>query len=269
MVSDYEVADASDGLPPLLSVFTASEVHRIRAQIGAVSSAPWPAIEGCLVVLFTARSGSTFLTRELEIAYDIGHVGESLNPPKLQKRPAQRIVDKLGSSWFAFKAGLPGVISAESCGLLDAYRSRTSFIRLVRRDILAQAVSTAKAVQTRAWHARNAPVREPEYDGALISKSINRIARGVEQLRQYAQSTGRPCLTLVYEDFADGDLTAALAVGDALGLPRRLSPADFAPRPVERVGDAVNEAWISRFAEDMTPAVRNRVKHYVASIEGR
>ncbi len=247
-----------------LSAFNARTIEQIRNRIGDTPDERWPNVDGCLVVLFTARSGSTFLTRELEVAYDIGHVSESLNPPKLLKRSPQKIVRKLRSSWFAFKAGAQGVIAAETCGLMAAYRERTCFIRLIRRDIVAQAVSTAKAIQTTSWHARNTPVKSAEYDEAMIDEAVGRISIGVEQLRQYAIATGRPHLQLVYEDFAYGDLEPAMRVGDELGLPRR-PPDDKALRPVERVGDEVNAAWIARFNEEMSPATRAIVEYYVAN----
>jgi len=256
----------AQGVSTRLSVFAQTEVGKILDQVGCAAETDWPTIEGCLVVLFTARSGSTFLCRELEAAFDIGRVGESLNPAKLQKRPATKIVRKLKSSWFAFKAGAPALIAAEGRGFFEAYGSRTSFIRLVRRDIVAQAVSMARASQTGMWHAHRAPARAPEYDRALIAKSLAKIARGVDQLRRYADASGRPHRLLAYEDFANGDLASAVAVGDGLGLPRRRPEDGAALRPVERMGDATNEAWIARFNEDMTGAQREVMQRYAASI---
>jgi LPS sulfotransferase NodH len=252
---------------PRLKPFPDSLDRKILREVGSISEEPWPEIEACLIVLFTARSGSTFLTRELETAFDVGKMGETLNPPKVKKRPLQKAIPKLKGAWFSAKAGVPGVVSGELCGFFDNYLEKTSFIRLVRKDIVAQAVSTAKALQTRAWHEINTPVAEAQYDGAIIADAVVKIERNVEQLRQYSRLTDRPCLPLVYEDFANGDLSPALKAGDALGTPRHKSVDAVVPRPVQRVGDATNEAWIARFNHEMSTEVRDCIARYVAAIE--
>ncbi len=260
-------AGATDERSPRLKPFPASLDRKILREMGPISQEPWPEVEACLLVLFTARSGSTFLTRELEIAFEVGKMGETLNPPKVKKRPLQKSIPRLMGAWFSAKAGVPGVVSGELCGFFDHYIHKTSFIRLLRKDIVAQAVSTAKAVQTRAWHAINTPVAEAQYDGAIIADAVVKIERNVAQLRQYASLTGRPCLPLVYEDFANGDLTPALKVGDALEVPRHKSDEGVVARPVERVGDATNQAWIARFTEEMDVQVRDCIARYVEAIE--
>ncbi len=258
---------ANEARRPRLTPFQASLDRKILREMGPISDESWPDVEACLLVLFTARSGSTFLTRELEIAFEVGKMGETLNPPKVKKRSLQKAIPKLKGAWFSAKAGVPGVVSGELCGFFDHYIHKTSFIRLLRKDIVAQAVSTAKAVQTRAWHTINTPVAEAQYDGAIIADAIVKIERNVAQLRQYASLTGRPCLPLVYEDFAYGDLSPALKVGDALGVPRHKSDEGVVPRPVQRVGDATNEAWIARFTEEMDTQVRDCIARYVEAIE--
>ena len=252
---------------PRLAPFLEWQSTSIQDEIGPVSTAPWPAVDGCLIVLFTARSGSTFLTRELEAAFDVGKVSESLNPRKVAKRPPQKKIVKVKGAWFGAKTGIPGVVSGELCGFFDAYLARTVFIRLLRRDIVAQAVSTAKALQTRAWHSNNAPVRQPEYDADLIAKSVLKIDRAVAQLRRYAALSGRPSRPLIYEDFAGGDIAAAIGAAEALGVPRRIAAGGMAPRPVERAGDAVNDAWIARFLEGVDPSLRDRIDAYTAAID--
>jgi len=253
---------------PRLKPFGGLENKRSYRELGPNAAAPWPEVEACLIVLFTARSGSTFLSRELEIAFEVGKMGETLNPPKVKKRALQKSIDKLKGSWFSAKAGVPGVVTGELCGFFDQYMHKTSFIRLIRKDIVAQAVSTAKAVQTSEWHVTDEPVaRAAQYDAAIIANAVVKIERNVMQLREYAELTGRPCLPLIYEDFSNGDLTPALKVGDALGAPRHRSAEGIEARPVQRMGDATNEAWIARFTDEMDSPLRDRIARYVAAIE--
>lgn len=245
-----------------LAVFSDHQIEKGGKEITPIESA-WPEIGGCLAALFVPRSGSTFLCRELEGAFQIGQMGEVLNPAKLRNRSAQQIVAARRDSWFAFKAGVPGVVAAESCGFFDAYIRQTSFIRLVRKDIVAQAVSLAKGSQTQQWKAYNSPTRAPVYDRDMIAHGVTNIARGVETLGRFAEASGRPSLILAYEDFSSGDLSPALAAGDALGVPRREADAEAVYRPVERMGDAVNEEWRARFLEEMDSSTRDRIERYL------
>ncbi|MGI8839822.1 MAG: Stf0 family sulfotransferase [Caulobacteraceae bacterium] len=224
-------------------------------------------IEGCLAVLFTSRSGSTYFARNLECAFAIGRLRESLNPSRLEGRTAAQIVEGRKDPWFSFKAGPPGVIAAELCGFFDAYLKKTSFILLCRRDIVAQAVSCVKAQQTLQWHSTQKPAGVAAYDEAKIGEYISIIAGGVERLRLYAERSGRPCRRLIYEDFAGGDFTAPTAICDALGLPRRPAGSRIRPMPVERIGDAVNAEWAARFTAGMDFATRDLVEGYLAEIQ--
>src|SRR5438067_9340608 len=103
------------------------------------TNTPWPQLCGCLVILFASRSGSTFLCRELEQIYEIGELGESLNPPQLRAR-ALRIEEEYPSSalrytirhlmengWFGFKAGNQAIVIAEKIGFVSEYLQKTSF----------------------------------------------------------------------------------------------------------------------------------------------
>lgn len=249
-----------------LAAFPSAQVQAIAERIAPIQSAPWPDIAGCFCVLFTSRSGSTCLARELEQVFEIGQMREALNPPRLKGGAAAHIVQRRADSWFSFKAGGPGVIAAELTGLFDVYLNQTSFVLLVRRDIVAQAVSREKAVQTGQFHSNQAPKRDAVYDGAGIAKSVQLMAAGVEKLRLYLRGVDRPWRTLAYEDFADGDFTTALAAGDAAGLPRRPAASNFKAYPVARIGDATNAEWAARFRDEMDSPMRERIERHVAAI---
>ncbi|MDQ2860471.1 MAG: Stf0 sulfotransferase family protein, partial [Pseudomonadota bacterium] len=210
--------------------------------------------------------GSTYLARELECAFDIGRLRESLNPAQVKDRAAAEIVAQHRGAWFALKAGVPGVIAGEFRGFFDAYLARTAFIVLSRRDIVAQAVSCEKAHQSGQFHSTQKAKRAALYDGARIAQWISVIANIEERLWLYAKRSGRPWRAAVYEDFAQGDFTLALAACDALGVPRRRAGSHFLPKPVERIGDATNEAWAARFREDMDPPTREIVEQYLARL---
>lgn len=250
-----------------LAVFTDAHVRKIVRKIGEVRVAPWPKIEGCLAVLFVSRAGSTYLARELECDFAIGRLRESLNPPLIRGRAAAHIVESRQDPWFSFKAGGNGVIAAELCGFFEAYLRETSFILLIRRDIVAQAVSRVKAKQTEQWHSTQPAKGIALYNAAKIAQGVKLIADGVERLRLYVERSKRPWRPLVYEDFAHGDFTSAVLACDALGVPRRGADRAIPPSPVERIGDAVNEEWGERFQREATPAIHDAIDRYLAQID--
>lgn len=246
-----------------LEVFTAAQIGEISRQLGPVPLAPWPRIAGCLAILFTSRSGSTYLARELECAFAIGRLRESLNPSRIQGRSLAQIVESRRDPWFSFKAGPDGVLAAELSGFSDAYLRQTSFVLLLRRDVVAQAVSCAKANQTRRWHSTQERMGVAVYDKTKIAQYISLIVSGVDRLRHYARHTQRPWRPLIYEDFAEGDFTRAMNACDALGVPRRAARSPIRHKPVERIGDATNAAWAARFSEEMDGATRERIEQYL------
>lgn len=249
-----------------LAAFPVAQVEKISQKVGPVRIAPWPRLQGCLAILFASRSGSTYLARELECAFDIGRLRESLNPNQLAASSAAQIAARRRDAWFSFKAGGTSVIAAELCGFFDAYLPVTSFLLLVRRDIIAQAVSRVKAKQTRRFHSNQQATTGASYDGTKIAQSIVIIADGVARLRWYAEASGRPWRRVAYEDFQLGDFAQTMATCDALGIPRRESGSRIQPQPVERIGDATNVAWTARFGAEMDSATRARLDRYLAEI---
>jgi LPS sulfotransferase NodH len=223
---------------------------------------PWPELDGCLGILFTSRSGSTYLSREIESRYRVGQIGESLNPPQLRSRalkaglssPASALrhsVRALGEDgWFGFKTGPAALAGAERCGFVENYLAQMKFILLFRRDIVAQAVSSAKAQLTGRFHSTQEPDRQAyadDYAYDAIFKKTKTILKGMRALWNYARLSGRPLRTIFYEDFREGDFSSAAAACDAFGMPQRPQPKSDERRAVTRIGDALNEEWCRRF----------------------
>jgi LPS sulfotransferase NodH len=253
---------------PRLSVFSAPQVEKCRGQMPQSDPAPWPNIAGCLTALCPARSGSTLLCRQLETLFDVGQVGERLNFVKIKRRSPQAIVRAREDAWFGLKCAVRGLITAELSGFFEAYLDKAVFVRLARRDLVAQAVSHVKATQTGQWHAHRKPPGSPVYDAAKIADAVKVLAIGVEQMRQYAESTGRPHTLLLYEDISTLGLSAVKPLGERLGLPERvLNGEDALLRPIEKMGDAVNDEWKERFLREMSPSISRILEDYEAALD--
>lgn len=242
-----------------------------------VSSRPWPALEGVLCILFTSRSGSTFLAEEIGRRYAIGKIRESFNLPIVKEggdTPAEgmrALVDRFREGpWFGAKAGRPGLVIAERCGFFDEYLGRTSFILLLRRDLVAQSVSMLKAKVTSRFHfaqAEKNAARSEDYSYDRIAKGVNIYSRGVGRIIAYARATRRPFRTIAYEDFANGDFRAVEAVCSEFGIPRRAQGSPYDGRQIEKIGDSINDEWCARFREDMDKKTRHQLNRQARRLD--
>jgi hypothetical protein len=249
-----------------MSAFSHSQVESVAGRLGPVLDAPWPHLDGCLGVLFTSRTGSSYLARQLATRFKIGQMEESLNPHLVEGLAPADIIRAYADGWFSFKLGVPGIISAELCGTMEQYVDVTYFIFLLRRDIVAQAVSLVKANQTGQWHSINTPTGEPVYDATKLATTIRVIANAVASLRTYIAQTERPWRKLFYEDFEHGDFSRAEAFCDEFKIPRMEPGRGPKLATLHRTSDAVNESWRARFREDVDEKTSEIIEAYCASL---
>ena len=241
------------------------------------STEPWPVLEGCLGILFTSRSGSTYLSREIESRYALGQIGESLNPPQLRSRalkaglvsPASALRHSVRAlsedGWFGFKSGPAALAGAERCGFVENYLPRMKFILLFRRDLVAQAVSSVKAQFTGQFHSTQDADRQASFDDyayEAIFRKTRTILKGMRALHAYARLSGRPWRTIFYEDFREGDFTSVASICDAFEMPLRAQPKTDDRRTVARIGDAVNAEWCRRFREECDAQAGDVLEQY-------
>ena len=132
--------------------------------------------------------------------------------------------------------------------VLGACFGRLEFVHLRRQDVVAQAVSWAKALQTHFWHPGEAMEpggRDPHYDDELIGRLVGTI----EQFEAgwtswFADHSIVPC-EVSYEELAADPLSTAHKVLDHLGL--RVPPDQHLVVGHRRQADRVNADWTARF----------------------
>jgi len=121
-----------------------------------------------------------------------------------------------------------------------------AFVFLQRRDLLGQAISHVRAMQTQQWGSRFEAVREPAYNAGAINNELVRLARCETRWRYYFARNGIEALHLAYEDIEADPQRAVEAVGRLVGLGEapRIDPEKIR---IERQRDALNEEWRARF----------------------
>jgi LPS sulfotransferase NodH len=118
-----------------------------------------------------------------------------------------------------------------------------SFLRLRRRDVVAQAVSWARAQQTNQWQAYVSTTKEPVFDFAMIDTHARFIGREEAAWDEWFAKNGIAAREVYYEDvLADPrrEITKIVAwLGHEL-------PEDVEVKPYpgfERQADQLNEEW--------------------------
>jgi trehalose 2-sulfotransferase len=136
--------------------------------------------------------------------------------------------------------------TASDVELLSTWFGRLEFVHLRRHDVVAQAVSWAKARQTHFWHPDEAvqPGGQPaHYDEELIGRLVTAIENGEADWARWFDANGIVPHEVVYEELAADPPRTAHDVLDYLGLqPDRQLVVGH-----HRQADHVNADWVARF----------------------
>jgi LPS sulfotransferase NodH len=137
-------------------------------------------------------------------------------------------------------------------GLLAAIRdvvgSDPVLVHVYRPDVVSQAVSFWRAVQTRVWRGRPDPVRDAraEYKAAAIAHVVTMLRAQEEGWRSWFVEEQVDYIDVSYPVLWRNLTDVVGTVLEALGLDRRL-----APQPVlERQADQRSDEWVERYHAD-------------------
>lgn len=222
------------------------------------------------VVASTPRSGSTYLCRELWSTGLMGAPLEYFNArAQLLQMAARLQPTHLGQYFnqllslrtspngvFGFKAHWNQFQLVVDSGSLPLF-SRLRFIYIERRDRLAQAVSYAKAEQTRQFVAGASPRRAPVYDYRQIRFRLRRLDRDIKEWRALFNRNRVEPIEVAYESLVESPQAVTDDILRHFGFTR--DPAlQLKLPPVERQADAVNQEWIERFRRESSDTAERR-----------
>jgi LPS sulfotransferase NodH len=125
-----------------------------------------------------------------------------------------------------------------------------SWVHISRRDLIAQAVSFARAGRTGQWNTARTPDRyralSLEYDDAAIERCHRHLAEAAAQWPRFFERSGITPISVVYEDLdAEYESTVRRTL-DALGI----HVDEVAEPALRRQRDETNDDWIRRFSEN-------------------
>jgi LPS sulfotransferase NodH len=146
-------------------------------------------------------------------------------------------------------AGLP---DRSGDGLLSAIRdvigSDPVLVHVYRPDVVSQAVSFWRAVQTRVWRGRPDPVRDAraEYHAGAIAHVVTMLRAQEDGWRKWFVEESVEPMEVPYPVLWRNLTQIVGAILEALGQDPRL-----APEPVlERQADQRSDEWVDRYRAD-------------------
>lgn len=224
-----------------------------------------------VLILTEGRSGSTWLGTLANSTGVLGQSAEWLD--RLRREPAMRRLDGPahaaeviarasggeggeGGAFFSVKLFPRHLFRFHRRYGLDfiqhvAEQHEVLAVRLTRRDRLAQAISYARAMQTRQWTSRkDAPRREPVYDFERICRSYLLIQRSYTFWESYCTLRGLPAREFVYEDLLDAPDPWLRHLADHAGVAEL--PTVETDLRIQR--SATTEEWRARFLAEAAQA---------------
>lgn len=222
------------------------------------------------VIFFTPRAGSTWLTDIASKTGKLGRPSESFNPRHLNKMASAMNAANLKDycDMIARKRATRGVAGFEITHhqLRAVFKGDNRFralypnpplFWLIRRDIVAQAISLYKMTTTRVSHstlvdATDIAAREARfvYDADRIAHWVDHILTAERRTEQLMTTAGWRPLRLWYEEnVAIGAQSVLAAMTTHLNLPP-IEPAHDPVSAHHRIATNKNAEFSARFRED-------------------
>ncbi|SLN69107.1 Stf0 sulfotransferase [Roseisalinus antarcticus] len=224
-----------------------------------------------LGILFTPRSGSSWLTDVLTQTRLFGKPQEWFNPnfmgntlKRVNANSPQGYIDMLRrkhslGNFFSFEVTIYQMhrVFGKDPGLMAYLPEKFPLIYLRRQDMVLQAVSLAKAVQTDVFHTVNTTPEEIasaearfEYDGDQIRQWLEHIFDQERKCEAFLADREGPLLRITYEQMMRAG--AEQTVRRFLRRWRPLKaddPLTFEPRHA-KIGSARNKTFAQRFRDE-------------------
>ncbi|MEM8695926.1 MAG: Stf0 family sulfotransferase [Pseudomonadota bacterium] len=253
-----------DALLRLFAEYLGDErIEELADKLAPIGDRPLELPPRFLAIVFASRSGSTYVSRLLSNTDWFVDFNESLNPEQLvairqrydfadNRQSVQWMLDNRGTQEaFGYKFGFFGMVTAAHLGFLTETLPQTQFIRLVRRDRVAQAISLLRAKlsgRLHSIHPEGKTVSLEDYDAEKIAANVKHVARNEKWFGEILDRLGKPAPIFVYEDICADPEGFVAEICALLDLP---APEVFeAEVDLEILRDEISDAWAARFRDE-------------------
>lgn len=230
-----------------------------------------PPAKTCFMAMLQ-RSGSNMLCVMLEQTGALGYPGEYLSPrgpmqlyrDRYKSRNFLEYMNSVVSSRrtpngvFALKTTYGDFNPIESSSVAGKLFPNAKFIYLIRKNIVAQAISAQKAKTSGLWHKRangslmgSAQTATPQYDKASILNIIRGLVRDQQDWELFFLLHKINPLRITYEELCENPYRVLEDVISFLGVEPAVSPKSITV-PTMRLADDTNRQWEERFLSEFS-----------------
>lgn len=220
----------------------------------------WKTPDLTLILAATPRSGSNWLASLVDSTGLFRNTDEYFNRGLYLERDGLRDPSlghmmaemdrrtRTGANFLSTKLFPVHMTRVMTSDLLAAAFANARYVHLVRRDILGQAISLARASGTGKWVSDSeGNGTKPEYDEADISRHIAILCEAERWWRIFFAARDVPVLQIVYEELEADPIGEVGRIVSFLGM----NPGQYAPNMSElrltKQRDDINEAWRRRY----------------------
>lgn len=205
------------------------------------------------------RSGTTFLKEALASTGRLGNPLEWFHP----RYEAQVATADLLQTMLARTASPTGVYGLK---IFSSHARRAagtrwastlpslSFAHVSRADLLDQAISMARAVQTSRYVSGETEARSARYDRGQITTALKSIARGQARWEVWFASHGIRPLRITYDEIMDDPQLVVARIGELVGIAE--APIDWSKVSTRIMRDELNAEWKQRYLAEAGPGDR-------------
>jgi len=213
------------------------------------------------LIASTPRSGSHFLGHQLLQTGALGSPLEYFHKPHLERWAAEfgtpdfpstmaRLYARRTSpsGWFGAKAHWTQFIPIAQRPQLLSFLGIKTYIEIVRRDRIAQAISFVIAQQTQAWISFHDRKGEPRYDFGAIRRVAEALDKDIASWRHFFASQGITPLTVEYETLTSDPTAIVDRILQHCGTERTQAAPRWQP---QRQASEINVRWHDRYHADL------------------
>lgn len=222
------------------------------------------AADRCVLVFFTPRSGSSWLTKIVSATNSLGHLEEYINPDFILDVAKQMHVTHATALLAMLKRWAKtenGVFSMElraidielfgETEVFEAFGAGTVIFFLWRDNIVAQGISLYRAVTTNRFHSTAARTHAPDYDADQIAEWMLHIVEIENKNLTLLQRRGLHARFLRYEDIIRDRATTLAILADAVRVDlTKEQLAASREGELHKIADEWNQSSEQRFREE-------------------
>jgi LPS sulfotransferase NodH len=222
------------------------------------------AADRCLLLFFTPRSGSSWLTKIVSATRSLGNLEEYINPDfipdvvwQMQATDQTTLLAML-QRWAKTENGVFSmeVRAVDIClfgenEFFAALGPNAVIFFLWRDNIVAQGISLYRAVTTKRYHSTDAPAAWPDYDAEGIAEWMRHIVEIENDNLTLLQRRGLHARFLRYEDIVRDRATTLALFAEAVRIDLTAEQlAAGREQDLEKIADAWSHEAEQRFREE-------------------